>query len=401
MRWKQIPEFRAPHDDGRSRRWPWVAGILAVFLFVLSSGAGFTGLAVISVVVTCPLPALQQNAGRGAGGTQVSPEQTQNAAAIIAEVKREGLPQQAAVVAVATAQAESGLRNLPNGDRDSVGLFQQRPSQGWGTPQQIQNPQYATQKFLQSLQGLGNWAGMSLEQAAQAVQKSANPSAYSNAAGMAQQLVGQLWGGTQSGQQSSQPSSGQPASGPGFACQFQTRPEPQGSPQPRQQPNPNLPFPIPPTMPQPGWKLQIPVPQFPSELPGTRVNPAAITPQCVAGALWAWGAAHLTDPAFGHPPALNVPSAYQMTAAAQAEGFRMDNLPTPGDMVVYKQGSFYGPNGHVGLVVGTSGNTYLVAEQNFINETSDLGAHWGTWDLRTISWPDSNVSGFIAAPPTG
>src|SRR5438067_985353 len=122
----------------KERRWG-IAAIASVLLVVGLSAGVSVGLPVISVVTQCPLPYLQQGSGTSStaqagqgGGAQVlgmgaSSEQTQNAAAIIAEVKKEGLPQQAAIIAIAAAQAESGLRNLNYGDRDSLGLFQQRP----------------------------------------------------------------------------------------------------------------------------------------------------------------------------------------------------------------------------------------------------------------------------------
>jgi hypothetical protein len=400
----------------KERRWG-IAAIASVLLVVGLSASVSVGLPIVAVVTQCPLPYLQQGSGQvssaqaqqqaqaapsGQGGSgQVlgmgaSSEQTQNAAAIIAEVKKEGMPQEAAIIAIAAAQAESGLRNLSYGDRDSIGLFQQRPSQGWGTPQRIMDPAYATSQFLAHLKALGNWASMSVMSAAQAVQRSANPAAYASAVGTATQLVQQLWGGTQAGQQSQPRTQGQQ---PGFACQFQSRPQPQGQPQTKPIPNSGLPFPIPAIVPPPGWKQPIPVPAWPAGLPGTRVNPPAITPQCVAGALWAWATAHLTDPAFAHPPPMSVQSAYQMTAEAQRAGFKMDSTPHVGDMVVFRNGSFYGPNGHVALVIATSGNSYLVAEQNFVNAVGDLGPHWGSWDIRSIGWPDTQASGFIAGPP--
>jgi murein DD-endopeptidase MepM/ murein hydrolase activator NlpD len=73
---------------------------------------------------------------------------------------------------------ESGLRNLPSGDRDSVGLFQQRPSQGWGTIDQLQDPAYAAGKFYERLLTIPDWHTMTLTDAAQAVQRSAFPDAY-------------------------------------------------------------------------------------------------------------------------------------------------------------------------------------------------------------------------------
>ncbi|GGK36669.1 hypothetical protein GCM10010124_31640 [Pilimelia terevasa] len=77
-----------------------------------------------------------------------------------------------------TAMQESGLRNLPGGDRDSVGLFQQRPSQGWGTVAQLRDPAYAATKFYQRLAKVPGWERMSVTDAAQAVQRSAYPNAY-------------------------------------------------------------------------------------------------------------------------------------------------------------------------------------------------------------------------------
>jgi hypothetical protein len=341
---------------------------------------------------------LLQAAPQGQGGGQqvlgmgASGEQNHNAAAIVAEVKREGLPDRAAVIAVATALQESGLRDLPNGDRDSVGLFQQRPSQGWGTPQQIQDPAYATKQFLQRLPG--DWQSSPVGTVAQSIQRSSNAAGdlFGRWEGEATQLVQQLWGGTQAGQQPQ----GRPQPTP-FCPAFQ--PRGQGQPEASPIPRSGLPFPIPGTVPAPGWKQPIPVPAWPLGLPGTRVNPPAITPQCVAGALWAWAAAHLADPAFSHPPPMNVASAYQMTAEAQRAGFKMDSAPQTGDMVVFRNGGFYGANGHVGLVIATAGDHYLVAEQNFTNTVEDLGPHWGSWDIRSIGWPDAQASGFIAAPP--
>jgi murein DD-endopeptidase MepM/ murein hydrolase activator NlpD len=73
---------------------------------------------------------------------------------------------------------ESGLRNLTGGDRDSIGLFQQRPSQGWGTPQQLADPAYQAGKFFDKLITIDGWQQMPLTDAAQAVQRSAYPDAY-------------------------------------------------------------------------------------------------------------------------------------------------------------------------------------------------------------------------------
>ncbi|HSV67361.1 MAG TPA: C40 family peptidase [Mycobacteriales bacterium] len=88
------------------------------------------------------------------------------------------VPPRAWIIALATASQESDLINLDHGDRDSLGLFQQRPSQGWGTPQQIMNPTYSTQKFLDRLLQVPSWQTLPLTVAAQAVQRSGFPNAY-------------------------------------------------------------------------------------------------------------------------------------------------------------------------------------------------------------------------------
>ncbi|ALO12640.1 lipoprotein [Streptomyces venezuelae] len=88
------------------------------------------------------------------------------------------LPARGQIVALATALQESGLRNLTWGDRDSLGLFQQRPSMGWGTANQILDPVHASTKFYEGLKKVSGWQSLSVTQAAQAVQRSGFPEAY-------------------------------------------------------------------------------------------------------------------------------------------------------------------------------------------------------------------------------
>ena len=123
-----------------------------------------------------------------------SSEQVGNAATIVAVGTRMGVPPRGWVIAVATAMQESHLANLPGGDRDSVGLFQQRPSQGWGTATQLRDPAYAATKFYQALLRVQGWQSMALTQAAQAVQHSAYPDAYAQWEDDATTLVGALTG---------------------------------------------------------------------------------------------------------------------------------------------------------------------------------------------------------------
>lgn len=105
-------------------------------------------------------------------------EQLGNARTIVRVGATLQLPPQAWVIAVATAMQESTLFNLHRGDRDSLGLFQQRPSAGWGTPTQILDAEYAAGKFYEALAKVPGWQSMSLTEAAQAVQRSAFPLAY-------------------------------------------------------------------------------------------------------------------------------------------------------------------------------------------------------------------------------
>jgi len=116
-------------------------------------------------------------------------EQVSHVGTIITVGNSKGVPPWGWVVAVATAMQESGLRNPPAGDRDSIGLFQQRPSQGWGTPEQLTDPAYQAGKFFDKLLTVEGWQQMPLTDAAQAVQRSAYPDAYQKWTGDATRLV--------------------------------------------------------------------------------------------------------------------------------------------------------------------------------------------------------------------
>jgi hypothetical protein len=162
---------------------------------VWNARKGLVALAVIVVLVAVSVAAwpLIQNFGRTSGCTitaaadaasgspgefPLSGEQTENAATIAAIGIRLGMPDHAVTIALAAALQESGLRNVPVGDRDSAGLFQQRPSQGWGTRAQVLDPVYASTAFYQRLRAQPGWSHLSLTDAAQLVQHSAAPFAY-------------------------------------------------------------------------------------------------------------------------------------------------------------------------------------------------------------------------------
>ncbi|MGY1772718.1 hypothetical protein [Blastococcus sp. SYSU D00813] len=119
----------------------------------------------------------------------LSPEQIGNARTIAQVGRDRGLPDRAVVIALATAMQESSLRNLDHGDRDSLGLFQQRPSQGWGTPEQVQDPVYAAGIFYDRLVEVPGWETGELTLVADSVQRSAYPLAYARWTGMAEELV--------------------------------------------------------------------------------------------------------------------------------------------------------------------------------------------------------------------
>jgi len=118
---------------------------------------------------------------------ELDDEQAASARVIVAVGQQRGIPARGLLIALMTAMQESGLRNLDYGDRDSLGLFQQRPSMGWGTPDQVREPTYAAAAFFggpssptdnPGLLDVAGWEAMALTEAAQAVQRSAFPDAY-------------------------------------------------------------------------------------------------------------------------------------------------------------------------------------------------------------------------------
>ncbi len=125
---------------------------------------------------------------------QIDLEQAQWSALIAAIGIRRGLPPRAATIAIATAFQESKLHNIDYGDRDSVGLFQQRPSQGWGTVAQILDPHYSIGKFYDALVKIKGYGSMEITVAAQKVQRSAYAGAYAQHEGYARALASSLTG---------------------------------------------------------------------------------------------------------------------------------------------------------------------------------------------------------------
>ena len=162
-----------------------VPATLAAGLLVLLAGGG-----------TGPGPACAAAGGPGTGSAgldTLDDGQRANGRLVVHVGIAQGVPPRAWVIAVATAMQESRLRNLPHlgeaNDHDSLGLFQQRPSQGWGTPEQILDPRHATESFYRALMRVPRWHEMPLTEAAQAVQRSAYPDAYARHEPLAASMV--------------------------------------------------------------------------------------------------------------------------------------------------------------------------------------------------------------------
>jgi hypothetical protein len=154
-----------------------VVGALTGSASGASSAATGTAVAPgLNAAQFCALGAITP--GKDTGYGTYTTDQIANATTIYQVSVNLHLPQYAAVIAIATALQESDLYNLDYGDRDSIGLFQQRPSQGWGTYAEIMNPVYSSTKFYEALVQVPNWQAIPLTEAAQAVQKSAYPNAY-------------------------------------------------------------------------------------------------------------------------------------------------------------------------------------------------------------------------------
>lgn len=180
----------------------WKLAVLAAtVLFLIPVALVLLGAVAFSTPALACAPAPAASASGSAPTTPAgwtaegswSAEAVGNAALIVQVGTEKQVPQFGWVIAVATAMQESSLRNLGDlgdeNDHDSLGLFQQRPSQGWGTPQQIMDPRYAAGKFYDALLKVDGWQSMALTDAAQRVQKSGLPTAYAKWQSDAEKLV--------------------------------------------------------------------------------------------------------------------------------------------------------------------------------------------------------------------
>lgn len=147
-----------------------------------------------------PLPFEQRCVATAPDGQVVLTRDQAHWTAIIVGVGvRRGIGVHGATIAMATVYQETGIRNLDYGDRDSLGLFQQRPSQDWGTPQQIMDPWYSSDRFYDALVEIPGWETGDVNDTAQAVQRSGHPEAYRKHEQKARVLAQVFTGATNAG----------------------------------------------------------------------------------------------------------------------------------------------------------------------------------------------------------
>jgi hypothetical protein len=168
--------------------------VLGLALALIGGGI-YTAVAFVQRSET--LVAEKCTAAVGSRKAELATDQAANAALITAVAVRRGLPPRAASIALATAMQESKLRNIEHGDQagpDSRGLFQQRPSQGWGTAEQVMDPYHSTGAFYDALVKIPGYESLEITAAAQQVQRSAYPQAYAQHEDMGRAFASALSG---------------------------------------------------------------------------------------------------------------------------------------------------------------------------------------------------------------
>lgn len=170
--------------------------LLAVIALVTALGLVWAAIQLWSIYTKTPGPLSDRCVATVKGNSvAVDPEQAHNASLIAGVAISRDLPPRATSIALATAYQESGIRNLDYGHADSLGLFQQRPSQGWGTAKQVMDPYYSAGKFFEALLKVKDWKTGDINDVAQKVQRSAYPEGYrrhvQNARTLASSLSGQ------------------------------------------------------------------------------------------------------------------------------------------------------------------------------------------------------------------
>lgn len=171
-----------------------VAAAISAPLFVVAALAAVAGAIASAPDSNTTICTAGPGGGPADNSLDLSATQRGNAQIIAQVGVGMGIPTPGETIAIATALQESDLQNLDYGDRDSLGLFQQRPSQGWGSPAQILNPTYAAKQFYTQLLQVPGWRSMPTTEAAQAVQRSGFPDAYAKWQGEAEALAAEYTG---------------------------------------------------------------------------------------------------------------------------------------------------------------------------------------------------------------
>lgn len=182
-----------------ARRGSWRRRVVLLLALAMVVGGIYTAVVFLERSETL---ISERCTAEGAGSTELATDQAANAALITAVAVRRELPARAASIALATAMQESKLRNINHGDQagpDSRGLFQQRPSQGWGTPAQVMDPYHASNAFYDALVKVPDYQSLEITEAAQRVQRSAFPGAYAQHEVMARAFASALSGQTAAG----------------------------------------------------------------------------------------------------------------------------------------------------------------------------------------------------------
>ena len=171
--------------------------LIALLLTALVAGGVLAVIVVLYDYDARPLPLADQCVARVSGeSVALDTDQAHYASIITGVATQRGLVPRAATIGLATAYQESGLHNLDYGDRDSLGLFQQRPSQGWGTQAQVQDPWYASNRFYAALVKVDGWQAGDVNDVAQAVQRSGHPNGYQRHVENARRVASSLTGET-------------------------------------------------------------------------------------------------------------------------------------------------------------------------------------------------------------
>ncbi|MCL2471241.1 MAG: hypothetical protein FWF25_05815 [Propionibacteriaceae bacterium] len=170
--------------------------VIVVVVALIASGVGFFRWITTLWVQPPSAPVVRCEALVNGTTADLTQEQARNASIIAGIAAQRGLAPRAVSIALTTAFQESGIRNLDYGDLDSLGMFQQRPSQGWGTAQQVMDPYYSTGKFFDVMVTVDGWQSADIGAIAQSVQRSGFPDAYDQHVPQARVLASALSGQT-------------------------------------------------------------------------------------------------------------------------------------------------------------------------------------------------------------